>query len=649
MAMRLLGIGPAGTLLASGALSGKDRILIADFENYSPDSSLAETVTELFRIDLAQSRTVNLLEPVQVDEVLRRMGRERDTVITTELAREIAERQGLKAYLAGEIRTLGSGYVVAARLVAAGSGDALFAARETAGGPDEIVQAVDRLSAQLREKIGESLRDLRADPPLESVTTRSIDALRLYTAASRAGREGDFGRSITLLRQAVARDSTFAMAWRRLSAFASNNGQGALADTAARKAWDERERLGERERLLVEAMYYTYASPDNQKQIDSYRTLLEKYPDDATALNNIGLSYLRIGRYAEAEEVERQVVRNGSGTYSYANLISAQISQGRIAAAESTLRLLADTFPDTPYIPSMAVNVAAAKPDYSAVDSLLGMARASQPRGTVWEGQTVVMQAQLAMLRGKLETGLRYFRQARQLYAGIAGRSPSARSEKVTDDANQLDWRIQLDAVPPDALDLAEDIWRRHAADPDVPAKDREYLSAAELFAKLGNVRRARQLIQQFRADADSADIRRYDNGDDAEIEATLAVAEGRPREAVPLYRRAMNECPDCYYPEIGSAWEHAGETDSAVAAYRAFLETPAVRRLNRDARDRARVLRRLGEINEARGNRGAALKYYGELVSLWKDADPVLQPVVKDLRARMARLGSEEGGKAGR
>ncbi|MBP6670096.1 MAG: serine/threonine protein kinase, partial [Gemmatimonadales bacterium] len=48
-AMRLAGIGPAGTLVASGRLKAKDRMIVADFENRTSDPGLAGSITEAFR------------------------------------------------------------------------------------------------------------------------------------------------------------------------------------------------------------------------------------------------------------------------------------------------------------------------------------------------------------------------------------------------------------------------------------------------------------------------------------------------------------------------------------------------------------------------------------------------------------------------
>ena len=51
---------------------------------------------------------------------------------------------------------------------------------------------------------------------------------------------------------------------------------------------------------------------------------------------------------------------------------------------------------------------------------------------------------------------------------------------------------------------------------------------------------------------------------------------------------------------------------------------------------------KRLGELHEARGDREKAVEHYDSFVELWKDADPELQPQVRDVRQRIARLVGE-------
>ncbi|MCL7926504.1 MAG: hypothetical protein M8841_01845, partial [marine benthic group bacterium] len=73
MYMRGAGIGPVGSLVAAGVLEEKAKVVLADFE--AEDESLGRTVTESFRVDLAQSPVIRLVGPDSIADALTRMGR----------------------------------------------------------------------------------------------------------------------------------------------------------------------------------------------------------------------------------------------------------------------------------------------------------------------------------------------------------------------------------------------------------------------------------------------------------------------------------------------------------------------------------------------------------------------------------------------
>ncbi len=643
MAMRLLGIGPVGTLMASGVLQGQDRLLLTDFENRTADSTLGGTVTELFRIDLSQSRAVNLLEPAQVQDVLHRMERN-DSVITPALAREIAAREGLKAYVAGDIRSLGSGYVLSTRLVAAGSGDALFSARETANSPEEVIHAVDRLSGQLRTKIGESLRQVRADPPLERITTTSTEALRLYTQATRAGQElGDYRRAVELLQQAVALDSNFAMGWRRLAAWANPGGKPQLTDSAATRAYQLRDRLSERERLHVIAYYHFTVDNDMQGTIDTYRTLLEKYPDDMPALNNIGIAYMRQGQWAEAEAVERRSLRNGGGAISYTNLADAQVRQGKFAAAESTLQFLTDSAPENPRRYDLRIGLAAAHTDFPEVERLALAAADSAPPGTNWQAGIANRLGSVYEAWGRLAESRRWNNRRDDLNAQLSGDTLDPEQRRLYRELDDLDRSISLGNAPPDALQHLETLWGRQEALKATKPADRPTLGFAYFFATLGRPDRARQIISEWRRTADTARVRQSQETLGL-LNGWIEMAEGHPEAAIAAIHRFRDRfhCGTCQLWDLAAAWQKAGQPDSALATYEAFLRVPDLFRLNDDGDYRGPALRRMGEIYEEQGNRAKALEYYGRFTDLWNKADPELQPLVTEVKQRMSRLTAE-------
>ena len=96
------------------------------------DPLLAEVVTEALRADLRQSQLVKVMEPGEVAEVLERMQRPSEARLDDALAGEIAEREGIKAIIAGDIGTAGTGYVLTARVLSGRDGGVLTSQRVTA-------------------------------------------------------------------------------------------------------------------------------------------------------------------------------------------------------------------------------------------------------------------------------------------------------------------------------------------------------------------------------------------------------------------------------------------------------------------------------------------------------------------------------------
>ena len=245
--LRVLGIGPAGTLLGAGKLANRAPLIVAEFRVEGADSSLGSVVAEAVRADLAQSPVVSLVGAGAISDALTRMRKLPTTVVDARVAQDIAQREGITGVVSGDVKPLGGGFLVSIRLTAGASGDELASFRATADAPKDLIQAIERVSRQLRGKIGESLSAVRANPPLASVTTASVEALRLYAAGVRANAvEGDFDKAIVLQREAIRIDTSFAMAYLKLAG-ALDNGRRSpeAADSARISAYRHRERLSQ--------------------------------------------------------------------------------------------------------------------------------------------------------------------------------------------------------------------------------------------------------------------------------------------------------------------------------------------------------------------------------------------------------------------
>jgi tetratricopeptide (TPR) repeat protein len=173
---------------------------------------------------------------------------------------------------------------------------------------------------------------------------------------------------------------------------------------------------------------------------------------------------------------------------------------------------------------------------------------------------------------------------------------------------------------------------------------DIPYLDLAYAYAAAGRTDRARALLASY--EAIDPTLRARDEGWFLATRGAVSLREGHPEQAVRELKEAIavDICAQCSLPELGRAFEAAGESDSAIAAYERYLATPAVDKIDIDQYELQRMYRGLGELYEQKGDRARALDYYGRFVELWRDADPDLQPQVTEIRQRMANLAAQEG-----
>jgi tetratricopeptide (TPR) repeat protein len=194
----------------------------------------------------------------------------------------------------------------------------------------------------------------------------------------------------------------------------------------------------------------------------------------------------------------------------------------------------------------------------------------------------------------------------------------------------------------PGGLKVLEEALARHPLSAMQP-EDRPYGVLIPVYALAGQGDKARSLLKEFQTEVPPG-LRR--GSIDAHSAAGYVnMMEGKPEQAISEFRQAYEEdfCTSCVQSDIGLAFDQAKQPDSALAAYKRAVDTPKTNGSMVTAPwDEPRALQRVGELYEARGDKANALAYYGRFTKLWADADPELQPVVKDVKARMARLAGE-------
>jgi eukaryotic-like serine/threonine-protein kinase len=647
MGMRLLGIGPVGTLVASGVLKAREPLILATFENRTGDSTLGPALAAAFRVDLSESPVVKLLDQQAVTDGLQRMERAPSTPLDLPLARELAQRERVKGVVMGEIDPVGKGYVLGASLVSAADGHVLTAVRETAEDDRALIGAIDGLSRKLRERIGESLKTIRANEPLEQVTTSSLEALRKYSDGARAEDAGYPDQAAALYQEATTIDPGFAMAYRKLAAMLLNSGGSPdRIVTATTKAFQLRDRLPEVERYLATGGYYFFADYDPPKVTAAYRSALERDPDNNIALNNLSQQLILLRQFPAAESLAVYATTLARSPAFYANAIRAQIGQGHYADAAATLERLTRALPRSPTVFFYRALVTSGQGDYAAAEQA-ALALLAEPQGSpAWRATATGVLVHVDVVQGKLARAERYAdafmtlaeqRGLPRAYLGGSGVPGTGGSGALA--LAEIDRRFRN--RPADGLRAIEAALRRHPL-ATMPPLDRPYTDLARYYARAGRLDEAKRLLAEYER-AVPEGVRKRDAAQHG-AEGDILLAEGRVADAIARYRQWQDDgwCATCGFFELGAAYQQAGQPDSATAFYERAVTTPGFQRVFVDAFTLAASLQRLGELNEARGERTQALGYYQRLVDLWKDADAELQPVVRDVRARMARLASE-------
>jgi eukaryotic-like serine/threonine-protein kinase len=375
---------------------------------------------------------------------------------------------------------------------------------------------------------------------------------------------------------------------------------------------------------------------DRSRVIAAYRAALAIDPDNTPALNNLSIALQEAHQYAAAESLSLRATQVGRSPVLWENLLLTQVAQGKLEAARETVARHARLAPTSPYVAGQRARLALVEGDYATGTRLTRELRDQQRNSPLWQIRTGGALGRLARLQGKLRESERAQRELMAV-AESAGQPDVALGAAA--EIAMLDGELR--ARPDSGLATLSQALAHHPL-VRMPALNRPYPVLVMAYARLGKTEQARRLLREYETDV-PAGLRR---GDPLGLLATgeLAEAEGRFGEAVAAYRAAGSvwECAACSLLEEARAADRAGQADSALALYDRGFAVPSLDRYVSDAYALPAALKRAGELYEARGDRRNAADRYRRFVELWKDADPELQPGVREIRERLARLATE-------
>jgi tetratricopeptide (TPR) repeat protein len=621
------------------ALNEADTIVLADFDNKTGDPVFDDTLKTALNVSLRQSPFLNVLSDSAVTKTLQEMTRPTGTKITPEVARELCQRAGSKAYLAGSIASLGSEYVLGLKAVNCRSGDTLAEEQATAASKETVLDTLGQAASKLRGELGESLATVqKLDVPLAEATTSSLEALQAYTLGEKADSEKSIAAALPYHQRAVQLDPNFAMGYRAVGNDYFSLGELGRASEYYTKAFQLRKHTSEREKLNISADYYGYVTGELDKAAQTYQEAIESYPRDFSASNRLGLVYGSQGQYEKAAEVMRQVMRLAPDWVdSYDNLANYTLALQRFDEARQSIQ-----------------EAQARKLD----DFVLRNARYAL---AFLGADSAAMAEQRQWFAGKPEENMGLgLASDTEAYAGHLGKARELTKQSI-DSAIRADsketgavWQeiaAQREAVfgnPAEAKQQAADGLKLY------PGSQGVGVEAALAFAMAGDAERAGSLAQdlnkRFPADTQMQSLWL------PAIKAQLTLNRKNPTDALNDLQAAspielgqigfVNNLSCLYHTYIrGEAYLAAGQGSAAAAEFQKILDhsgivwncwTGALARLGAA---RANALQaKTSQGADADAARVRAVAAYKDFLTLWKDADPEI-PILKQATAEYAKL----------
>ena len=280
----------------------KDSLILADFVNRTGDPVFDTTLNQALQIDLEQSPVINIVSQQHLMQSVKYLGKPADTPLTPAIAREIGEREGMKAILTGTIANLGKEYVITLTAQNTATGDEIVSEQAQAPDKEHVLDALGKAAAAMRARLGEDLASIKKlDTPFGQATTGSLEAFRAYALGDKAHEkalnipeaEGHYLRAVEL-------DPNFAMAYARLGVVYVNSGQWSKANKYFAKAYALSKNVSERERLYIAGHYYQNVTGDIPKVIETLQESIQTYPGQLDAYININVAYQTLGQLEQA-------------------------------------------------------------------------------------------------------------------------------------------------------------------------------------------------------------------------------------------------------------------------------------------------------------------------------------------------------------
>lgn len=601
-------------------LTDKDTILLADFTNSTGDPVFDNTLKQALALQLGQSPFLDIFSEDRVRESLKLMNQSADTRVTREVARDICQRQGIKAMLLGSISGIGSHYIVSLEAVNSQTGDMIASEQFEVDGKDGVLKSLGSAATSLREKLGESLSTIKKfDAPLEQVTTSKIDALRQYSLGVEQHSKADYAHAISFYKNAIAIDPDFAIAHTRLALAYNTSRQFELAREEYKRAYELRDRVSERERFLISANYFGGVTGEWEAQINQLDQWKQTYTRDWEPLNLLCNRYTLVGPFEKARtEGHAAIDLNPKDARPYVNLAVAFMGLNLFEEAREILSQAQRQKLESANMHQRLYHIAFVRGDAAGMKEQIGWAR-----DTGRSEEALNWQAQTAAFSGQLAT-------ASQLSDQLIGMI------RNTDAREQTAQLLLVEAIRNGTLGDCARAGELAKEALELSREQANLVAAANAYAVCGQAAPAQTLVEELtkRFPLDTL----LNTNLIPIIRAQIELNRGNAGPAIQVLEPARKyEVFGEFWPQYirGQAYLKEKSGPAAVTEFKMILDHRGWYPVS--------PLYPLAQLGLARaaalsGDNATARKAYQDFFAIWKEADPIL-PALVAARAEYEKL----------
>jgi DNA-binding winged helix-turn-helix (wHTH) protein/tetratricopeptide (TPR) repeat protein len=608
-------------------ITGRDTIVVADFDNKTGDPVFDGTLKQALSIQMEQSPFLHVLSNDKAAETLKLMNRQAGDRLSPEVAHEVCIRSNSQALLAGSIAAIGDQYLITLRATNCQNGDTLASAEAEANSRNQILSSLSSVANKLREKLGESGTSVQKfSRPLEQVTTSSLEALQAYTQGIKLEDSSSLDAALPYYKRAIELDPDFAIGYAALSEIYQRLYDAPKQEQNLTKAYQLRDRVSLRERYKIEAQYYNDITGEMEKEIVTLAGWAQSYPDDYEPHEQLSATYMLLGKYDKAISEALASNQNRPTLSSYISLMESLAATNRLNEAKSTFEEARRNNFDGPHLRQLRFFVAFIEGDEAGMNEQ-----------DAWAAANPVLGAVQLTLHSSIEARRGRFVKAREVMRDAEVRAGRAGAKGMVDVMKIVHGPAEADAGNTGvALQSVKEVWTNH--------KNTDYTSAtvALTFALLGKQPEAEKLIDKMNRESPLDTLaQRYTL---PTIRAVVALRSNNPAEAIDLLRvtepydfATPLMPPNALYPAYvrGLAYLQLEQGQEAAAEFQKLIDHPEVAQLHHQG---ALARLQLGRAQAMMGDNAAALKSYQDFLTLWKDADPDI-PILKQAKVEYATL----------